>query len=173
MVFTSRYRFGRRGIQIHGKRVPQNPVRLHVSISELSCCFPELCIYTTIPWFRTCKENTTYEVKFLHCPAANPYLAKQKIQIRFAQQGTKYQRTVWDLLCDSFELWRSASEWGRPASQWCANFNAYWANLHCTATFQTVSRDMLWRRENGRKDFAEKKNLEMLWFLMLSVLLIL
>lgn len=89
MVFTSRYRFGRRGIQIHGKRVPQNPVRLHVSISELYCCFSELCIYTTIPWFRTCKENTTYEVKFLHCRTANPYLAKQKILIRFTQHGTK------------------------------------------------------------------------------------
>lgn len=35
MVFTPRYRFGRRGIQIHGKRVPQNPVRFHVSTSEL------------------------------------------------------------------------------------------------------------------------------------------
>lgn len=35
MVFTPRYRFGRCGIQIHGKWVPQNPVRFHVSISEL------------------------------------------------------------------------------------------------------------------------------------------
>mgnify|MGYP001858436433 CR=1 FL=1 len=56
--------------------------------------------------------------------------APGQILFRYTQYHIQHQLAVWDLLRDSCGCG------GQPASQGCANFNAYWANHTALQTFR-------------------------------------
>lgn len=81
---------------------------------------------------------------------------------------------MWDLLPDSFELWRSepVNGEGQLLSDVQILMLIGQIALHCNLS-DSQQRHAVKEREWQEGFCRKKKNLEMLWFLMLSVLLIL